>query len=284
MDPQVDRVHEAPTWQVAEPSHALRADGYTVFRNVFARDDIERLRRALTTYLRRHGQWKYGGKYDLRGLHKLPEIGDVLAKEAFLEILKVCVSPHPPVLTGECDLQIGVLSQWHKDVGDAWDLDPFVGPGADRWQVYKAAIYLQDQEAGSGDALKVRPGSHLRRLGETTRSEELPVRTGDVVVFDVRIDHAGRLPAGWERILRQSLRLAGRCLGRGHERGFAGLRAQLAKSAGRMSVFLTFGAAAPCTYAYERAGRNDHGVPPAALDPGLLGRILARNIGLIQLP
>ena len=188
-------------------------------------------------------------------------------------------------MTGECDLHVDVLSSWHKDVKADW-AERTAAHADPAWRVYKAAIYLQDQNERVVDALKVRPGSHLVRLGYKTEVRALTVRAGDVVVFDVRIDHAGRTASLAERALRWCLAAAPRWLKLDHERTFAVARARLARMLGhaqpRMAAYLTFGPDLPCTYGYAQTGREDHGLVAGALDATVLGRLANHHIALIQ--
>ena len=135
--------------------------------------------------------------------------------------------------------------------------------------------------------LKVKPGSHRRHLGDVQDTTAVSVAPGDVIVFDVRMDHAGQLPSLSERALRRILSWVLPPLQLDHEEWFARLRALvrrylLPNAAERLAVYLTFGPDSPCTYEYEREGRGNHGPLPAPLDALTCRRLANRDIGLIR--
>jgi hypothetical protein len=177
------------------------------------------------------------------------------------------------------------LSRWHKDIDDEGVLKDLVYR-PDGWHVYKAAIYLQDQPDGSPQVLKVRPRSQHRRLGEVAHEQALAIRAGDVIVFDVRVDHAGQFPSIWDKSLRRMLMLGCGIFGYDAEAWFSTLRSALCKGVRRaderMAIYLTFGRPDPVTYAYEETGRQNHGPLPAALDEDVRKRLAGRNITLIE--
>ena len=64
--------------------------------------------------------------------------------------------------------------------------------------MYKIAIFLQDHP--ERDGLSVVPGSH--KEGSTPKAPlHISSRAGDIVVFDHRLRHAGRLPNLAERLI-----------------------------------------------------------------------------------
>jgi hypothetical protein len=284
----MSRDHRGSSGAAAEagpPVPSLVELGYALFPAVFTDTEIRDLRAAVAAYFRRSGRFEYGGKTGARGYHALPAVAQTLLSDRLLAIAAACTWPERPVLTGECDVHANVLSRWHKDIHDDWALTDAIF--ADRaWRVYKAAVYLQDQPAASPTALKVRPGSHRRHLGEVEETRALAVKAGDVIVFDVRLDHAGQFPSVPERALRRGLKAAMAPLRRDHEAWFAHART-LARAlrpggAERMALYPTFGPDRACTYAYEREGRASHGPLPGALDAGTRARLARHRVGLIE--
>jgi hypothetical protein len=263
----------------------LSENGYTIFRNVFSSEQISLLRATLSSYLITHGRFNYGGKFELRGLHAAKEVAYVLSSDNYLNLLKTCIHPDAVVVTGECDFTINTISGWHKDITEEMVLgnDIFSDP---HWTVYKAAIYLQDQDLQSSSVLKVRSGSHMMVDGRKICFKPLPIRTGDVIIFDVRIDHAGQSPSISDKFLHCLFKMAGFWFKADAERWFTVARSRFAsisrKQQDRMAVFMTFGPAAPCTYAYEKAGRKRHGPFPADIDRCFLEKLSSQDIRMIH--
>ena len=258
--------------------------GYSIARRVFQRDDIMALRSLLRGHFAVAGRYRYGGKYELRGLHRNPEVGEILLRDSFLQLLADCTSPGLPLLTTECDLHLDILSSWHKDVPITEATREGI-LGERGWRVYKAAIYLQDQPQDSAGTLKVRPGSHRQSIGQAREEVSLGMNAGDVLIFDVRIDHAGQFPSMAEKALRRVTRPLAGWLDKDPERLFAEARLRLKPQRlmrrERMAVYLTFGPRLPGTYAYELSGRTNHGPLPGEMPPQITERLAAAGIELI---
>jgi hypothetical protein len=271
----------------AEDSAAsdLRDKGYAVFRGVLEPAEVEELRARVTAHLRRSGRARYGGRYELRALNRIPELARMLCGEGPMAVVRCCVGPEGAVLTGECDIMADTTSSWHSDVPPALARgDALRDDGS--FRVCKLAIYLQDQPARSPEVLKVRPGSHRRAGHGAMPVEALDVRRGDVIAFDIRIDHAGRMPTLVERLAHRLLAGLGAVLRIDPEPAYTALRRGVRLLTGRgrqrVGVFLTFGPEGPATRAYEAAGRHEHGPLPAPLDPAAAAALLRQGVGIIQ--
>jgi len=212
----------------------LSSNSYCIFRNVFSNEQIGLLRSILSTYFASSGRFNYGGKFELRGMHAVKEISQVLSTDNFLNSLNACTHPNALLLTGECDLNVNTLGEWHKDItkemflGDHIYADP-------HWTIYKVAIFPQAQDLHSSGVLKLRPGSHMRIDGSKIHTEPLQIRAGDVIVFDVRIDHAGQSPSLEDKLLHVLLKMAGYCLRADAERWFTLVRSRIASYAFRVN-------------------------------------------------
>ena len=240
----------------------MRRQGHAVVRGVLSPDQIDHLRAEVGTYLRSCGTPRYGGKVQLRGMHVLPAVARLLASDEIVRILRAYTAGGKPILTGECDLTMNTIAGWHKDLLEDMHLE--AAADDDAFLVRKLAIYLQDQPAGSREVLKVRPKSHLARNGPDLPAIPLAVRAGDILIFDVRIDHAGRLPTLAEKVLRRGLRLTATDAEASLTRLRSALR-RASRDVDRIGVFATFGPDDDWTRAYERAGRHRHGPFPAPI-------------------
>lgn len=234
----------------------LRDKGYHIARDVLSAEDIRLLRTAVEAHFAASGCYRYGGRAESRGFHCVDAVGQALCQPTMIRLLKDCVFPEQPLLTGECFIAANTMAGWHKDI----TLDMGLGSGIysdPAFRVYKAGVYLQDQPASAAEAFKVRPGSHRRTNGRALPAESLAVRAGDVVIFDVRIDHAARLPTLGEKLLRRGFAVLGRCLRRDPEELFSRARTRFARRrrtrGNRLGIFMTFGPAAPCVRVFEKA-------------------------------
>jgi hypothetical protein len=101
---------------------------------------------------------------------------------------------------GELPVQIHVhadtLNDWHPDLKPP--APTTISSEAPAW-LYKIAIFLQDHP--EQDGLSVVPGSHQQ--GNTARAPtHVRTRAGDIVVFDLRVQHAGVFPSRIERLIQ----------------------------------------------------------------------------------
>ncbi len=260
----------------------LETSGYLVLPAVFKGTEILAMREAVLTAVRTSPRFRpvEGGLRAYRGLHTVPGLGRALLTDRLMAAMAALVETDTVLVTGECDVNIDVASDWHKDVNESWNLGAAMF--GDRWKVYKAAVYLQDLTAT--EALQIRPGSHRSRAQGHGGVVTLPVAAGDVVLFDVRVDHRGAPRGLADRLLHRSCRTAARLADTDGERLFSRVRARLRGGLGRpprIGVFLTFGPQAPETETYERAGRAVHGPVPAPLEPALAARLARWRMSLI---
>lgn len=155
---------------------------------------------------------------------RFPEFQWILFHPPFIEALKALLGS-PVVFIPEQPLHKNFYSNWHRDTStprrDKQDF--YLRPG---FRMAQVAIYLQDNSAQTGGGLDVVPGSHREvhqewledigtRIGQNfplpfkrgrdrltqlltlpsrlpgifRRPLSLPIRSGDVVAFDMRIKH-----------------------------------------------------------------------------------------------
>ncbi len=262
---------------------AMRVDGFSIVRSAIPIDLANRLKEGVRDHFRTSGRMQYGGKFQLRGLNVRPDLAEILLSEPVIEVIRRHVTPGAMLLTGECDLMMNTTSSWHKDITPDMRLGPdlYADTG---FAVYKMAIYLQDQDDASPAAFRVRPGSHLCLDGKGMAETRLGTHVGDVVVFDVRLDHAGQPQTFSDRILHRVTKVLAPSLGGDPEAWFTRLRMLLARLGGkseRLAVFLTFGPDAPATRAYEEAGRHRHGAATAPLSAGATAAAVRLGIAMI---
>lgn len=155
---------------------------------------------------------------------RFPEFQWILFHQPFIEALKALLGS-PVVFIPEQPLHKNFYSNWHRDTStprrDKQDF--YLRPG---FRMAQVAIYLQDNSAQTGGGLDVVPGSHRevhqewledigtkigqkfplpfkrgrdrltqlftlpsRLPGIFRRPLSLPIRSGDVAAFDLRIKH-----------------------------------------------------------------------------------------------
>jgi len=235
----------------------LADTGVAVVRGLLEPKDIDRVAAQVREHLRVKGSRYNLGKTQPNAAVAIPELAFLFAHQNIVRLFRWILGDDNVVFTGHCDVHMNMLSGWHKDSGETaggyFRGDYF---RAVECRVFKIGIYLQDSEARS--ALLIRQGSHhdpgLCGGGKVA----LDTRRGDVVVFDVRITHAGQLPDRVEKALKAINFLLTRGSRLHEDSRLAGaLKSGYWKLIGRrdrMSVFFTFGA--PNSYTYDFAFFN----------------------------
>ncbi len=271
----------------------LETDGYVVVPGLFSPEEIGRLRSAVAGFFANSGVIFNLGQTQPNAATECPEIAWLFSDPKVVSLFQAIYDTRKVLFTGHCDIHKDMFSSWHKDTGandSYFDEDCFV-PDC---RVFKMAVYLQDHEDGHG--LTVVPGSHHRRAWGRDDREGVSIRSraGDAVVFDVRLDHHGRLPSAVETLLLRSSRVTKRLLGTvfpafrkpGDIKLIYGLRRLLARLTGqdmRMSVFFTFGP--PNRFSTQFARNNmDRQLSQyadgmgGAYPPGLVDRLTAQGV------
>jgi hypothetical protein len=165
----------------------LDRDGYAILRGVFSGEEVTWMRREVRAMLAKRARPHNGG------LSCTPQPGESVLASRLLDDARV--SPWKGELPSIIHLHQDTVHDWHVDLEPPAPATVFNGTPA---SMYKIAIYLQDHL--QWDGLSVIPGSH--KEANTPRAAlHLSTRAGDLVIFDLRIRHAGHLPIGAERMI-----------------------------------------------------------------------------------
>ncbi len=271
----------------------LETDGYVIIPALFSPDEIGRLRSTVSGFFKTRGVIFNLGQTQPNAAIECEGLGWLFSDPKVVGLFQSIYDTKNLLFTGHCDIHKDMFSSWHKDTGasDAYfDEDCFV-PDC---RVYKMAVYLQDHHDGHG--LTVIPGSHRRRVWGKNDAEGVSVRSraGDAVVFDVRLDHHGRLPNSLEKFLLRTSRVSKRLLGTvfpafrkpGDLPPIYALRRLLAHLTGqsmRMNVFFTFGPPNRFSRQFARTNMDRQlaqydGGAVGAYPPGLVDRLKAQGV------
>jgi hypothetical protein len=159
--------------------HAFDRDGYLILRDVFDASEIEQFRAAMET----PGQ-PPGDLLCKRGLEH------IVWDERLLEIFGDLVN-EKPIYFGFSSANVATEmapGTWHRDNADRlrFDAPDWTSP----YSLIRFGIYLEDHKRYSG-GLNLRPGSHLAKSAHTKRVAYADTSPGDLVVWNMRIEHSG---------------------------------------------------------------------------------------------
>lgn len=182
-----------------EIADRVAAEGWAIARNRLDADEIHNARTLIAAHFQAgQGVLLGGARVQPAAAHRVPGLAWLYAHPQVVGLARAALRAAPDVtFTGHSDAHQGFTLGWHKDSGSEALKDPlcgyfgespetlFLGPP----DVVKVGIYLQ--ESTSANCLRVDPGSHLRPLLKPVQPTEVLMEPGDLVVFDVRITHAG---------------------------------------------------------------------------------------------
>ncbi len=175
-------------------SDKIQRDGYVVVRGLLTEAEINRLRAIAEHHFERGGISVSSGVMQPNAAVEVPELGWVFYHEKILNAFRKALGQQDIMFTSHCDVHSHVMVDWHKDDGTGHTEGGYFGEptyGVDECRVYKVGVYLQDHAWNTG-GLWVRRGSHLTASTTKGHAQHLSTRKGDVVIFDVRLTHAGQ--------------------------------------------------------------------------------------------
>lgn len=235
----------------------LATDGAVVVQGVLSSEEVALTRRIVSEHLSKSGIRLMLGKTQPNAAIAVPSLTFVFSHPKIVAICQKLYGEDQVVFTGHCDIHMNMISGWHKDSGEGTG-GYFRGDyfGADDCRVYKVATYLQDSDASDG--LTVRLASHRTSSIKAGEEIKLTTKAGDIVIFDVRLNHTGRIPNLVERALKNASRLLN---GGNRNRQDSPLITAVARAVSllygrkdRMSVFFTYGP--PNRFTYDFAYYN----------------------------
>ncbi|MEV0265430.1 phytanoyl-CoA dioxygenase family protein [Streptomyces sp. NPDC050617] len=184
----------------AELADRVADDGWAVARRRLDADEIHSARTLIAAHFQAgHGVRLDGARVQPAAAHFVPGLAWLYAHPQVIDLARAALGTRDIVFTGHSDAHHGFTQGWHKDSGSLASGDPlsgYFGESAaslfrDAPEVVKVGIYLQDST--SVNCLRVDPGSHLRPDLKPVRPRQVLMDAGDLVVFDVRITHAGAM-------------------------------------------------------------------------------------------
>lgn len=264
---------------------ALERDGAIVIKNVITPAEISAAREIVADHLSRHGSRLMLGKTQPNAAVAVPELEFLFTHPSIVSLYKTIYGEKNVVFTGHCDAHKNMISGWHKDSGESvggyFRGDYFA---ADDCKVYKIALYLQD--SAENDGLTVRIGSHRNRSIAFGEEVKLQTKAGDLIVFDVRLNHIGRTPDLVERLLKNISRI----LNKGDRNledpsvinRLASVYGKLAGREDRLSVFFTYGPENEYTYDFSYKNilrqKKQTSVVDTKLDSALVSSLLSNGV------
>lgn len=153
---------------------------------------------------------------------RFPALTDLVFNEKYIAVIKSLIGPGA-ILIPECALHKGRFINWHTDTTEQ-ELAGMLSHRDLSAPILQAATYFQDNDRDSGGGLTVLPGTHrlpdpflrlyrkrwrdkvrnrlLKTLGMSVFDRldrhpdkiDVPSRTGDLLIFDVRLFHRATFP------------------------------------------------------------------------------------------
>jgi hypothetical protein len=172
----------------------IEQDGFVIVKNLFAKNEIEKLREIVKNHFSHKGVPCAYGLTQPNAAVEVPEIEWLFYHPKILSVMRQLLGQETIMFTSHCDVHSRTMSGWHKDDGfQVMEGGYFGEPMYDNpnCRVYKVALYLQDHFYNLG-GLTVRKGSHHFPSIDEGEEVYLKTRVGDIIVFDVRLTHTGQ--------------------------------------------------------------------------------------------
>jgi len=177
-----------------ERKQHLKRDGFVILRSIYTSEEIKNLRFMLSNHFKDKGELIQEGKAQPNALLHVPELKKYIFNDKIIAALKEMLNEKKLMFTFHSDIHKSLKSGWHKDDGTSRGLGYFGEHtyGYDDCQVIKLGVYLQNHHNNRG-GLWVKIGSHRNKELSFGKDEYIPTKSGDVVAFDVRLNHTGQI-------------------------------------------------------------------------------------------
>ncbi|ASM13315.1 TPA: phytanoyl-CoA dioxygenase family protein [Serratia marcescens] len=228
----------------------IEREGFVVFRNVFTPEEMSRMDSSIHKFFQRKGvTYRYGLTQPNIAVEE-PEFSWVISHPKVIEAYRSVFGQDDFVFTSHADIHHNMGFGWHKDdAKGAYFSEPYFIPDC---RVYKMGIYMNDHST-DGNGMSVRVGSHLKDNLTDGEAVSLATKPGDVVIFDVRITHAGKEYDIFERGLLKLGRILGDTTGKSLiGRKVRDIYCRFKAGKPKRSFFFTFGAPNIFTYDFAR--------------------------------
>lgn len=181
------------------------SQGFCILPKVFAKNEVAAMRAEVLANEDKMGATRPNPKArHLAGFHRFDRLGSLHARinaaPRIDEALNAVYDGAAFEPIGLTDITVNRSQPWHTDLlrgKYSHFLSPDICWGEDVQPCIKVLVYLQD-----GASLRVVPGSHLQPVeldsdaavvpGDGATIEAVAVRTGDVILMDIRLTHRGQ--------------------------------------------------------------------------------------------
>jgi hypothetical protein len=202
----------------------FQSDGYLIVPKIFSEADMLTCRNIFLSSFNSK-LWEIAPNSSPNIINNIylffPELINIIFSSKFIEAIKDILG-QDAVLIPECSIHRNRFIHWHKDTS-IQELEKETSHKDYNFPLIQAAIYFQDNSVHGG-GLTVLPGTHMKQdrfkhmLSTTVFNKlfhgilkkmeisafdkaemskekiDLPTKIGDLLLFDVRIDHRSSLP------------------------------------------------------------------------------------------
>lgn len=192
--------HQRRSFPGLDP-RAVHERGYTIVRDLFEAEEVERLRRqVLETFAEMKQRGRVGTDPGREGTIKslngdllsIPSLRHVLLEPRILRVVSELLGGEP-VYFGDSSVRVGAngARAWHRDNVDRrkWRWGP---DWRGSYPLLRCGLYLQDHAFHSG-GLALRPRSNDTKHPLPTLGKLVDSKAGDLVVWNLRTLHSGEV-------------------------------------------------------------------------------------------
>jgi len=203
----------------------FQKNGYVVIPGVYSKETVARARKIFDEAFQ-CGLWQnspYDSEEIINDIYgHFPELAGLLFNHAYFDTIRF-VAGDDVVWLPECAIHRNRYVPWHKDT-TVQELNGVTSHFGNDGAMLQVATYFQDNSALAGGGVTVLPGSHLHkdrflgmyrmgilsmlwrksqklfglsvfhRIERSKKSMDVQSKAGDIVIFDLRIDHRSTNP------------------------------------------------------------------------------------------
>ncbi|MDW5499823.1 phytanoyl-CoA dioxygenase family protein [Pseudomonas lundensis] len=228
----------------------MERDGFVIIRDLFTPEEMNQMNQSIDDFFKNKGvTYRYGLTQPNIAVEE-PEFSWVFEHPKVLEAYRAAFGEGEFVFISHEDIHHNMGFGWHKDDGKGYYFtEPYFTPEC---RVYKIGVYMNDHST-DGNGMSVRVGSHLKDNLTDGQAVSLATKPGNVVIFDVRITHAGKEYDVVERGLLKIGRLFGDHTGKSNiGRKVRDLYCSFKAGKPKRSLFFTLGPSNIYTYDFSK--------------------------------
>jgi hypothetical protein len=213
----------------------FKENGFLIVRNVLATSELNCIRSILKDHFETQWLCEGLGKHQPDPISTIDGLEWLAHHPKIIQALATTMENDTVYFANNSDAHMNMLSWWHKDTAEGMGgCLPAATYSTDHCKLCRVGIYLQDHEE---NGLAVRVKSHHTKDLQFGKRQTLATSAGDIIIFDMRLTHAGQFADPVEYLLLRTGRFF-RCENLAMK--LKSIYCRIMRKPEKLSVFLTY--------------------------------------------